>query len=95
MIRKVLLSATMVAALSAVAAPQQRERWLDPQVTRINTETSRSTFFAYEAREKAQKADKTQSDRYMSMEGEWKFLFVKDHNLAPKGFEAPGYYDAS
>ena len=71
MIRKVLLSATMVAALSAVAAPQQRERWLDPQVTRINTETSRSTFFAYEAREKAQKADKTQSDRYMSMEGEW------------------------
>ena len=95
MIRKVLLSATMVAALSAVAAPQQRERWLDPQVTRINTETSRSTFFAYEAREKAQKADKTQSDRYMSMEGEWKFLFVKDHNLAPKGFEAPGYDDAS
>ena len=31
----------------------------------------------------------------MSLEGKWKFFFVKDHDQAPKGFYGPGYDDSA
>ena len=95
MLKQFLLSVAAFSCLSASAAVEKTERWLDPNVNRVNVEKLRSSFFAYESASLASKMDKTQSQRYMSMEGKWKFHFVKDHNLAPKGFYAVGYDDAS
>ncbi len=95
MIRQLFFSAALACSLVSQAAKPETERWLDPEVNRVNAETSRSSFFAFEDRGKAQTGDKAESSRYMSMEGMWKFRFVKDHQMAPKGFYAVGYDDAS
>ena len=58
-----------------------------------NREARRAHFFAFENEDKA-KGDKKQSDRYLSMEGKWKFNFVKNHQDAPKGFYALKYDDS-
>ena len=80
-----------------MAAPKKvvKPYWLDPSVNRVNTEAHRSSFFPFESKELAKADDKSQSARYLSMEGQWKFKFVKNHNDAPVGFEAVGYDDAS
>ena len=90
MLKQLFFSATFAVALCSQTAMAQTPRWLDPQVNRVNTEKARSTFFAYESQALAQKGLKERSGRFLSMEGEWKFQFSKDHNLAPKGFQAPG-----
>ena len=79
--KHLLLSAAFCCALGAQAQGKS-ERWLNPEVNRVNTVKSRSTFFAYENERVARFGNKYESDRYMSLEGNWKFLFVKDHNLA-------------
>ncbi len=94
MLKQLFFSATFAVALCSQTAMAQTPRWLDPQVNRVNTEKARSTFFAYESQALAQKGLKERSGRFLSMEGEWKFQFSKDHNLAPKGFQAPGYDDS-
>ncbi len=60
--------------------------WKDPAVNQINREARRAAFFAFENADLAKVNDKSKSARYMSMEGKWRFNFVKDHNLAPKDF---------
>lgn len=69
-------------------------RWLDPNVNRVNVLTSRATFFAYENADLAKNMKKEASKRFMSLEGSWKFNWVKDHNLAPADFFKIGYDDS-
>ena len=68
--------------------------WKDPGVNQVNREARRAAFFAFEDADKAKVNDKTKSSRYLSMEGKWKFCFVKDHNLAPKDFFSLKYDDS-
>ncbi len=77
-----------------VGAQTQKENWLNPLVNRVNVEAPRSDFFAFENEELAQKNDKKQSTRYLSLEGMWKFNFVKNHQDRPQGFEAVKYDDS-
>ena len=94
--KRIFLSlATMVSLLTAHAAPTSTPRWLDPNVTRVNTVAPRSSFFAYESLEKARRGVKEGSSRFMTLEGTWKFCFVKDHNQAPQGFFLPKFDDSS
>lgn len=69
--------------------------WLDLSVNRVNTMKPRSDFFAYETIDAAKKGDKQQSNRYLSLEGKWKFNFVKNHNEAPKNFFSTSFDDSS
>ena len=90
--RKLLLAMTMMATVGAVA--QQTPEWKNPQVNQMNREARRAQFFAFENGDKALANDKTKSSRYISMEGKWRFNFVKDHNLAPKDFFSLKYDDS-
>ena len=85
MLRKLILSMAMTATAVAMAAPATPV-WRDPAVNQVNREARRASFFAFENAEKAKANDKTESSRYLSMEGMWRFNFVKDYNLAPKDF---------
>ncbi|MBO4801048.1 MAG: beta-galactosidase [Bacteroidaceae bacterium] len=76
------------------SAQDQKEPWLNPNITRVNTEKPRSSFFAYESTEKASKKDKTKSDRFLSLEGKWRFNFALNHNEAPAGFFLPTFDDS-
>ena len=88
-----LLFAIMAMATMGVSA-QQAPEWKNPQVNQMNREARKAHFFAYETQELAAKAQKQQSARFLSMEGLWRFNFVKDHNLAPKDFFALKYDDS-
>ena len=81
-----------MAALSVYAA-DKTPVWRDPSVNQQNREPRRAHFFAFENAEKA-RGDKSASERYLSMEGMWKFHFVKDHQNAPKDFFALKYDDS-
>ena len=70
------------------AHAQKTPVWLDPQVNQVNREARHAHFFAFENQDLAQKGDKAKSARFLSMEGMWKFNFVKDHQNAPEGFYA-------
>ena len=83
----------MMMATVGVAA-QQAPEWKNPQVNQMNREARRAHFFAYETQELAAKAQKQQSARFMSMEGMWRFCFVKDHQNAPKDFFTLKYDDS-
>ena len=90
--RKLLLSAALLASLTTYAA-DTTPVWCDPSVNQQNREPRRADFFAFENIDKAQ-GDKSASARYQSMEGMWKFCFVKNHQDAPKDFFAMKYDDS-
>lgn len=90
--RKLLLSAALLASLTTYAA-DTTPVWCDPSVNQQNREPRRADFFAFENIDKA-KGDKSASARYQSMEGMWKFCFVKNHQDAPKNFFALKYDDS-
>ena len=73
--------------------PLKAQVWQDPNVNQVNREARRAHFFAFESVDKA-KGDKAQSSRFLSMEGMWKFNFVKDHQNAPKDFFTLKYDDS-
>ena len=90
--RKLLLTMMTMATMSLAA--QQAPEWKNPQVNQMNLEARRAHFFAYETQELAAQAIKQQSARYLSMEGMWRFCFVKDHQQAPKDFFTLKYDDS-
>ena len=91
-----LCIATLSQLLNAntATAQDQKEPWLNPNITRVNTEKPRATFFAFETADKAAAADKSRSDRYLSLEGKWRFNFALNHNEAPEGFFLPTFDDS-
>ncbi|MBR3513841.1 MAG: DUF4981 domain-containing protein [Bacteroidaceae bacterium] len=93
--KKLLLALPLLALAAAPASAQtQKEPWLNPNITRVNTEQPRASFFAFESADKAAQANKAKSDRYLSLEGKWRFNFVKNHNEAPAGFYAVKFDDS-
>ena len=90
--RRLLLSIACLVALPMLAA-DKTPVWKDPSVNQVNREPRRAHFFAFENSDKA-RGDKSASARYLSMEGMWKFCFVKDHQNAPKDFYALKYDDS-
>jgi beta-galactosidase len=84
MIKQLILSLTLLTAVQANAAVEPE--WKNPDINQVNREARRANFFAFENADKAKVNDKTASERFMSMEGKWRFNFVKDHNEAPQDF---------
>ena len=86
------LTAMLLGVVPAVAdnAPE----WRNPQVNQQNREARRANFFAYESEQAARVGQKQASSRYLSMEGLWRFNFVKNHQDAPANFWALNYDDS-
>ena len=81
-------------SMSSGALAQSESRWQNVNINLQNREPRRANFFAFENLEKAQSFDKKKSANYLSMEGMWKFNFVKDHNKRPANFFALKYDDS-
>ena len=85
----------MVLALgTATVTADNAPEWRNPQVNQQNREPRHANFFAFENEELAKAGQKAASSRYLSMEGMWRFQFVKNHQDAPKGFWALNYDDS-
>ena len=92
MIKQLFLSMACMAVVTVNA--QKAPSWQDPEVNQVNREARHAHFFAFEDEELARQGDKAKSGRYLSMEGLWKFHFVKNHQDAPKDFFGLKYDDS-
>ncbi len=76
------------------AAPTYKE-WHDMQVNEVNRFPMHTSFFAYENEEKAQKDKRSASDRYLTLEGYWKFHWVENADERPSNFYEESYDDTA
>ena len=93
MFRQLMFSCACLAVLSA-EAQKDKPWWVDPEVNEVNTMAPRAAFFAYETENLAKADQKARSERYLSLEGKWKFNFSKDHDKAPRDFYSLKYDDS-
>ncbi len=92
MLKQTLL--VLAAASMTATAQVPKDFWLNQAINRVNCETPRSDFFAFESVEKATANNKQASDRYLSLEGMWKFNFARHHSDAPKDFQTVNFDDS-
>jgi beta-galactosidase len=62
------------------------EPWKDPQVSGLNRMPAKATSVSYANIENAIQADRSESTRMMSLNGDWKFNWSPVPVLAPSGF---------
>ena len=91
--KKLLISLFVGATTLQGAVAQKSSAWNTPELNQQNREQRRANFFSYESINLAEQGDKSKSSRYLSMEGTWKFNFVKNHQDAPKDFFRTDFND--
>lgn len=83
---------TLLLSVSSSVSAQKNE-WLDPNVNEINRMPMHTDFFAFENEEAAVKGVKENANNYLSLNGHWKFNWVKDAGMRPTDFFQTGYND--
>lgn len=71
----------------------QKNEWLDPGINQINRLLMHSNYFAYESENLALKGIKENSANFMTLNGLWKFYWVKDADMRSTDFTAVTYND--
>lgn len=79
---------------SGTVGAQTFTEWQDPSVNQINRAPMHASYFAYESPQRAQASDPAASDRYMSLNGKWKFFFVENADQRPTDFYKTDYNSA-
>jgi len=87
----VLVPAQAETLVDPVQVDPARPDWENPAVTARNKMPAHSTGFTFESRDKALSGELAQSNRYVSLDGAWKFHFSANVLELPKGFESPAY----
>lgn len=70
-------------ALAVMANAQSFTEWQNPEVNAVNRAPMHTNYFAYESEGVAQTGVKEHSSRFMTLNGTWKFFWVKDANAPP------------
>lgn len=65
--------------------------WENERVFAINKQQAKSHWIAYGNADEALKGDRLASSRYLSLNGTWKFNWVKHPDLRPKDFYRDGF----
>ena len=72
---------------------QSFQEWKDPKVNAVNRAPMHTNYFAYESDNAAQKGIKENSANFMTLNGTWKFNWVKDADSRPTDFWKTGFND--
>ena len=88
--KNVLLSLLLLSSASLYA---QSEPWQDPAVNEINREPMRSSFIVYPDAEAAARGDMKSNPFYLSLNGMWKFNWVRHADQRPTDFYQVDYND--
>ena len=67
--------------------------WQDPTTNEINRAPMHTSYFAYKDAEEAASGRRESSSNYLSINGMWKFDWVRDADCRPLGFFAAGFDD--
>jgi len=68
-----------------------RPAWENPAIFAIGKEPARATGFPFESRARAIAGHRTASERFILLNGNWRFAFSPNASAVPVGFEQPGY----
>ena len=79
--RKNILLCTL--ALAGLIAFAQKNEWQDPNVNAINRAPMHTNYFAYESEDAALNGCRVASTNYVTLNGTWKFNWVKDADQRP------------
>ena len=72
---------------------QSFQEWKDPKVNAVNRAPMHTNYFAYESDHAAKKGIKENSANFMTLNGTWKFNWVKDADSRPTDFWKVGFND--
>ena len=84
---------SFLGACSLAANAQTFKEWMDPEINAVNRAPMHSNFFAYENAETANQGIKEKSENFMSLNGLWKFFWVKDADARPTDFWKTDFND--
>ena len=87
--RKLIL-ATLITCIAACST-EERPLWNDIDVIRVNTEAPRAYFTGYADEAAANARDIAANDRFLSLNGEWKFNYVDRPADRPADFWQQDY----
>ena len=90
--RKSIFTA-MLATLALGANAQSFKEWQDPQINEVNRAPMHANYFAYETAEAADAGEKQASANYMTLNGDWKFFWVKNSDARPTDFWKQNFDD--
>ena len=79
--------------LALTAGAQTFQEWRNPEINAVNRAPMHTNYFAFENADAAKKANKKQSTNYMTLNGTWKFNWVKDADSRPTDFWKTGFND--
>jgi beta-galactosidase len=94
MLKKCFITIALALSILSGAFAQGNE-WQNPKVNFVNRMQMKASYFSYENRTVAEKGSMNESDRFLSLNGTWKFLWVRHANLRPTNFYAVSYDDKS
>lgn len=86
----------MIPVLLSVAlsvSAQSMTEWQNPEVNAVNRAPMHAAYFAYENGDAAKGGDKTKSENFLSLNGLWKFNWVKDADQRPTDFWRKDFND--
>ena len=90
--KKILLFvATVLYPLASMG--QSFTEWKDPSVNSINRAPMHASYFAYDNKEKAIAGIKDKSDKFLSLNGMWRFQWVPNLTERPTDFFRTSYDD--
>ena len=97
LLKKTMLATAVSALAAGIAIPsgaQSFNEWRDPELNAVNRAPMHASFFPYADKEEAAQAVRENSENYLSLNGTWKFKWVRHSYERPEGFWVPGYNDA-
>jgi len=80
-------------ALFALTVAAQKNEWQDPEVNAVNRAPMHTNYFAYESAEAAVKGAKESSTNFMTLNGLWKFNWVRNADQRPMDFFRADFND--
>ena len=93
--RKRLFSLFALAIGLQTVALSQKNEWRDPEVNAVNRAPMHTNYFAYESYDAARTGVKEESDNFLSLNGMWKFNWVRNADQRPDDFYQLGYNDSA
>ncbi|MFK2375636.1 glycoside hydrolase family 2 TIM barrel-domain containing protein [Bacteroides fragilis] len=84
---------TCCLAMCSLATMAQHDEWENPEINAVNRAPMHTNYFAYSSSEEAAKADKENSSNFMTLNGIWKFNWVKNADARPTDFYRTDYND--
>ena len=88
-----IIASFFLASIPVFSLFAQKNEWLDPNINEINRAPVHADYFAYESEGQALAGAKESSANFLTLNGYWKFNWVKDAGMRPLDFYKKDFND--